>query len=465
MLTDWTCKWEWCFLQHKFQCSAAQNIDTLRGIKEASGNISVSHSEMLRAGFEWNIGWGKCSHDENKHVDSTSTDILRERSKDRQEVAEILTGKNCKLCVQHCISSLSLSLSLWTWLNHQASGHGTIEQAAKHGIKPRHQKLRGKHRGASAGPGAQDCTVSIWLGKRHKLLQWDNTNLDGQVLGEEPPSHPSLQEGCALTEELSAVALPWEEQQLELEMTNRKDYGLYRVAVSRINKVDCRLWWIDHRDTYSTVRNQICVTLIYNTDRWLTLCDVDSKRALGDLLACEEHMNLVRALQNRTIGATENTVPFVFQDELHRVLFALRIDDDHTDIAITSTYVCQKTIDYWRTVVFYMISVSSGCFFHAYQLCRCQSMWVCLPHCLWAPDLVPWPGLCSGPLKLLPHSLCTGSCQCPGLQTTLSPNVEGKKTNWIQSPFYPVVTVFIVKTHNKYCQWALTLWTPSTLGT
>lgn len=58
-------------------------------------------------------------------------------------------------------------------------------------------------------------------------------------MGEEPPSHPSLQEGCALTEELSAVALPWEEQQLELEMTNRKDYGLYRVAVSRINKVDC----------------------------------------------------------------------------------------------------------------------------------------------------------------------------------------------------------------------------------
>lgn len=36
--------------------NAAQDIDTLRGIKEASGNISVSHSEMLRAGIEWNIG-------------------------------------------------------------------------------------------------------------------------------------------------------------------------------------------------------------------------------------------------------------------------------------------------------------------------------------------------------------------------------------------------------------------------
>lgn len=37
------------------------------------------------------------------------------------------------------------------------------------------------------------------------------------------------------------MALPWEEEQLELEMTDRKDYGLYKVAVSRINKVDCRL--------------------------------------------------------------------------------------------------------------------------------------------------------------------------------------------------------------------------------
>lgn len=52
----------------------------------------------------------------------------------------------------------------------------------------------------------------------------DHTNLGGRVLGEGegPPSHPSLQEGCALTEGLSAVALPWEEQRAELEMTDRK---------------------------------------------------------------------------------------------------------------------------------------------------------------------------------------------------------------------------------------------------
>jgi len=67
------------------------------------------------------------------------------------------------------------------------------------------------------------------------------TNLDGQVLGGEPPSHPSLQEGCALTEELSAVELPWEEQQLELEITDRKGYSLYRVAAPRGNKDECRL--------------------------------------------------------------------------------------------------------------------------------------------------------------------------------------------------------------------------------
>lgn len=34
---------------------------------------------------------------------------------------------------------------------------------------------------------------------------------------------------------------------------------------------------------------------------------------------------------------------------------------------------------------------------------------------------------------------------------------EKNKTNLIQSQFYPAVTVCIVKTHNKYYQWALTL--------
>lgn len=79
------------------------------------------------------------------------------------------------------------------------------------------------------------------------------------------------------------------------------------------------------------------MTVIYNTDRWLTLRDVDNKRALGDLLACKQYVDGVRALQYGTIGASENTVALVLQDELHRVLFALRVDDDHADVAITRT--------------------------------------------------------------------------------------------------------------------------------
>lgn len=56
----------------------------------------------------------------------------------------------------------------------------------------------------------------------HKLLPGGHTNLDGQALGEVPPCPPLLQQGCALTEGLSAVELPGEEQQMELEMTDRE---------------------------------------------------------------------------------------------------------------------------------------------------------------------------------------------------------------------------------------------------
>lgn len=77
--------------------------------------------------------------------------------------------------------------------------------------------------------------------------------------------------------------------------------------------------------------------MIYNTDRWLTLCDVDNERTLGDLLACKQYMDGVRPFQHRTIRATENAVTLILQDELHCVLFALRINDDHTDITVTST--------------------------------------------------------------------------------------------------------------------------------
>lgn len=81
----------------------------------------------------------------------------------------------------------------------------------------------------------------LWLSNGHRLLPADHTNLGGQVLRGVPPSHPSLQEGRALTEGLSAVELPREEQRVELEMTDRKGYGLYWAAVPRENKDDCRL--------------------------------------------------------------------------------------------------------------------------------------------------------------------------------------------------------------------------------
>lgn len=77
--------------------------------------------------------------------------------------------------------------------------------------------------------------------------------------------------------------------------------------------------------------------MIYNTDRWLTLCDVDNEWALGDLLVRKQNVDGVRPFQHRTIRATENAVALILQDELHGVLFALRINDDHTDVTITGT--------------------------------------------------------------------------------------------------------------------------------
>lgn len=81
----------------------------------------------------------------------------------------------------------------------------------------------------------------------------------------------------------------------------------------------------------------ICGTVIYDRVRWLTFCDVDSVGALGDLLASKQHTDGVGPLHHGPVGTTENTVPFVLQDELYCVLFTLRVDDDHADITIAST--------------------------------------------------------------------------------------------------------------------------------
>lgn len=64
------------------------------------------------------------------------------------------------------------------------------------------------------------------LSGRPKLLPREHTNLDGQAFGGGAPCHSLLQEGCTLTEGLAAVELPREEQQTELEMTDKEGYEL-----------------------------------------------------------------------------------------------------------------------------------------------------------------------------------------------------------------------------------------------
>lgn len=50
-----------------------------------------------------------------------------------------------------------------------------------------------------------------------RLRPAHHTNLDGQVSGAEPPFHPLLRGGRALTWALSAAELPQEEQQVALK--------------------------------------------------------------------------------------------------------------------------------------------------------------------------------------------------------------------------------------------------------
>lgn len=106
---------------------------------------------------------------------------------------------------------------------------------------PQHPNLRESTEAHLQGAAQVKFWGGSGLSNGHRLLPAGHTNLGGQVLGEVPPSRPSLQEGRALTEGLSAVELPWEEQRTELEMTDRKGYGLYRVAVPRDNKDHRRL--------------------------------------------------------------------------------------------------------------------------------------------------------------------------------------------------------------------------------
>lgn len=96
---------------------------------------------------------------------------------------------------------------------------------------------------------------------------------------------------------------------------------------------------------------------------WLTLGDVDGEGALGDLLARKQHVDGVRPLHHGTVGAAEDGVAPVLQDELHRVLVALRVHDDHADVAVAGA--CEGTRNFFcpprpflRAVLF--ISESGG---------------------------------------------------------------------------------------------------------
>lgn len=79
---------------------------------------------------------------------------------------------------------------------------------------------------------------------------------------------------------------------------------------------------------------------------WLTLGNVDGEGALGDLLACKQHMDGMRPLHHRTVGAAEDGVATVLQDELHRVLVALRVDDDHADVTVAGACEVTRTFSF-----------------------------------------------------------------------------------------------------------------------
>lgn len=66
-----------------------------------------------------------------------------------------------------------------------------------------------------------------------------------------------------------------------------------------------------------------------------TLWDVDSEGASGNLLPCKGHVDGVRSLQDGNIGAPENTVAFVLQDNLHCIPPTVWIHND--DAYISST--------------------------------------------------------------------------------------------------------------------------------
>lgn len=108
------------------------------------------------------------------------------------------------------------------------------------------------------------------------------------------------------------------------------------------------------------------------TELQLTLWDVDSERASGNLLPSKGHIDGVRSLQDRNICAPENTVTFVLQDDLHRIPATVWINNDHADISRTSSWNADRGTSthhmFKRTRIFVqpwvysvLLAPSSGC--------------------------------------------------------------------------------------------------------
>lgn len=66
--------------------------------------------------------------------------------------------------------------------------------------------------------------------------------------------------------------------------------------------------------------------------------DVDSERTSGNLLSSKSHIDNMRPLQNGDIGAPENTVASVLQEDLHRVSSAVGVHNDDADIPCTCSW-------------------------------------------------------------------------------------------------------------------------------
>lgn len=70
----------------------------------------------------------------------------------------------------------------------------------------------------------------------------------------------------------------------------------------------------------------------------LTLRDLHFKWAVGYWLPSKAHMDGVRSFLQRFVGATEDVITLVFQNNFHGVVFILRVNNNHTNISSPSTW-------------------------------------------------------------------------------------------------------------------------------